>query len=94
MNILQINAVNGISSTGSLTYEIARELKKQGHNSYIAFSNTNCIYEDGYKIGNKIDVKIHGLMSRISGLQGYFSYLATKKLIKFIKEKNTYQVLF
>ena len=37
----------------------------------IAYSDG--IKSRGYKIGNKLDRKYHGLLSRISGKQGYFS---------------------
>lgn len=84
MKIVQINAVNGIKSTGRSTEELSDFIKKEGHESYIIHSEgtTNC---DSYKIGNTIEKKVHGLLSRISGKQGYYSSYSTKKLIRFLR---------
>lgn len=87
MKIVQINAVNGIKSTGRSTIELSEFIKKQGHESYIVHSeglNT----EDSYKVGNNIEKKIHALLSRVTGRQGYFSDYSTKKLIKYFKKIN------
>ena len=78
MKVLQINAVNEISSTGRSSLEIANYLNQHGHEGYIAYS-AGTPYHKGYKIGNKLDTKIHGLLSRILGTQAYFSYFATKR---------------
>lgn len=86
MKILQINAVNGIGSTGRNVLELSKEFEKLGHKAYIAYAQTNCEFENSYQIGNPIDWKIHSLLSRITGLQGYFSNGATKKLIKYIDQ--------
>lgn len=83
MKVLQINAVNGIRSTGRICTEIADYLNSNGDEGYIAYSH-GVPYEKGYRIGSAMDVKLHGLLSRITGLQGYFSKHSTKKLIKFI----------
>lgn len=83
MKVLQINAVNEISSTGRSSLEIANYLNQHGHEGYIAYS-AGTPYHKGYKIGNKLDTKIHGLLSRILGTQAYFSYFATKRLLKYI----------
>lgn len=87
MKIIQINAVNGTSSTGRTSYEMSSFLNMNGHHCVTAYSigqKTKPEYE--YKIGNRVDVRFHGLMSRISGKQGYFSRGATKKLLKFMDE--------
>lgn len=39
-----------------------------------------------FEIGTIVDWKIHGLLSRIFGIQGYFSKKSTKKLIGYIEE--------
>ena len=81
MRVLQINAVNGIRSTGRITTELADYLNENGHEAYIAYSD-GIPCSKGFKIGNRIDRKLHGFLSRISGKQGYFSKLSTIKLIK------------
>ena len=83
MKVLQINAVGGISSTGRTCFELADYLNNNGHEGYIAYS-TGYPYYKGYKIGNKLDTKVHALFSRIFGTQAYFSKLATRKLLNYI----------
>lgn len=84
MNILQINAVGQTSSTGRNCMEIADYINNNtSHNCYTAFAQ-GVSDEYGFQIGNKVEWKLHGLFSRISGKQGYFSILGTKKLIKYI----------
>lgn len=85
MKVLQINAVSGIRSTGRITVEITEYLNNNGHKGYIAYSD-GIPYEKGYKIGSKIEIKLHGLFSRIFGTQAYFSRYETKKLLKYIEK--------
>lgn len=85
MKVLQINAVSGIRSTGRTAVEIADYLNNNGHEGYIAYSD-GIPYEKGYKIGSKVEIKLHGLFSRIFGTQAYFSRYGTKKLLKYIEK--------
>lgn len=85
MKVLHINAVNKTSSTGRNVFELADFLLNTGNNSIVAFSNGVSVdKKHEYLIGNKFDTKLHGLLSRITGKQGYFSFFSTKKLLKFI----------
>lgn len=88
MKIVQINAVNKRSSTGTNTYELHRYLTKQGHKSYVFCTNENNRHDNIFRIGNRIDYKLHALQSRITGLQGYFSKTATKALVKNLESIN------
>lgn len=88
MKILQINAVLEYGSTGRNATDLSEMLKKSGHESWIAYSKGNRMIPNTYHINNEFDTKFHGLMSRIFGLQGYFSYFPTIRLIKFIKKKK------
>ena len=87
MRVLIINAIYGSRSSGRSIAEIRNELQMSGHTVYVATpSVTN---EPGfYRIGNKFDHKFHAFASRIIGLQGYFSYLATLQFIKYIDKIN------
>lgn len=85
MRVLQINAVNGISSTGRTTSELADYLNENGCEAYTAYSSGTPV-KLGFKIGNTIDRKLHGLLSRVTGKQGYFSKSSTKDLIQWIGE--------
>ena len=64
--------------------QLNEDLNQMGVESYAAVSRAyGC--EGVYTIGNERSVKIHGLLSRISGKQGYFSKGNTHKLIKHIQ---------
>ena len=86
MKILQVNAVYKIGSTGRNLYELQDEMKKRGIESYIATTHMGTREENCYQIGSPIDWKIHGLLSRITGLQGYYSTKATRNFIQYIKK--------
>lgn len=85
--ILQINVINEASSTGRTTKELSDFLTLRGFNSLIAVA-IGKQSEGVYIIGNRLDHKLHALLSRVFGLQGYFSKIATFKLIRYIKKKN------
>lgn len=87
MKVLQINAVNAIKSTGRLCSEFSDYLNNNGHEGYIAYS-TGLPSSKGYKIGSKLDTKLHGLNSRLFGKQAYFSKGATRSLLSYISEIN------
>ncbi|HAQ28357.1 MAG TPA: glycosyl transferase, partial [Ruminococcaceae bacterium] len=85
MKVLQINAVYNLSSTGRTTAELHHALLREGVGSYVAYSKTDKPDDVNlYHIGSPFDVKMHGLLSRITGEQAHFSFFSTKKLIKYI----------
>lgn len=86
MRILQINAVYEILSTGRNVKEIHEYLLKHGEKSYIACPELKINSENFYRIGNKAEHKMHAVLSRLTGLQGYYSKRATRKLLKHIKK--------
>ncbi len=88
MNVLQINAVYGTGSTGRTTKELDEYLQSAGHNSYVVASETDTDKPNIYVAGNRIDKKIHALLSRLFGIQGYFSVLSTIKTLKYISKCN------
>ena len=88
MKILQINAVYMKSSTGRNVQEMHKYLLDKGLESFVAASELYGLQDNSYKIGNRYDMKIHALLSRLFGLQGYYSKCATKKLIKYIAKIN------
>lgn len=84
MKIIQVNSVYGISSTGRTTFELDEFITSQGHESYVAYGENKVIVKDIFYIGTNWDHKLHALLSRFSGLVGYFSTFYTKKFIKVI----------
>lgn len=87
MKVLQINAVYRRLSTGTNVYEMNRAFSAQGHQCVAAFAvgKVNIPAEE-YKIGTMPDQKLHAFASRLTGLQGYFSKHATKKLLRYMDE--------
>lgn len=91
MRIIQINATYNVGSTGVITADIHNLLLSNGFESYVAYAKTNLPkgqIKNGYKVGSFIGNKLHALLCRIGGKQGYFSRLSTLRLISFIKRIN------
>lgn len=88
MRILQINAVYEYSSTGRTTAELHQYLQSQGHESFVAANNVPRTEGSIIKIGDALDHRLHSLLSHLTGKQGYYSYFATKKLLKQVSRIN------
>lgn len=87
MRVLQINAVYGHGSTGSMVKNLHEYLKQNNIESYVACSQgCSDSKPDEFVIGTANDIKIHSLMARISGLQGYYSNKATQNLLSYMNE--------
>lgn len=85
MKVLQINAVNKIASTGRTMQEMSDFLNVNGHSCISVYSKGLSVNPSNeFVIGNNYDVKIHGLLSRIFGTQGYFSSGSTRKMLKYM----------
>lgn len=82
MKIVQINAVYEYSSTGRTTKEMHERLLADGYDSYVFCADKHIPNKKVYRIGNSFDHKVHALLSRLSGRQGYYSLFATKNLVK------------
>lgn len=90
MKIIQINAVYPNLSTGNLCYEIEKRLVSEGHECITIYGQKNGdIDTAGDKCFNSgFDRRMHAFLSRLIGIQGHFSKIATIKMIRFIKEYN------
>lgn len=86
MKVVQINAVDSILSTGRTSKELAEYLIKKGIECRVYVGDCKLREPYDYCIGNNFDHKVHALLSRITGLQGYFSHIATRKLISDLKK--------
>lgn len=90
MKVLMINEVCGVTSTGRICTDIADILTQQGHTCKIAYGyGRHDVLQQhekyAIKIGNKVDVYAHALLSRIFDNTGFYSKKATKDLIKEIE---------
>lgn len=85
MTVAQINcSANG--STGNIAKAIHRTLLGNGDNSYIFFGGGTPTEKNMVRIGNYTSLHIHAVLSRNLGKQGYFSFFATKNLIRKLKK--------
>lgn len=89
MKILQINSTANRGSTGRIAEQIGLLIQNEGWASIIAFGrDANPSSSRLYRIGNGIDIKLHGLKSLVLGKHGLGSAKPTYGLLDFIKEEN------
>lgn len=86
MRVLQINTIYKNKSTGRTCWELSKALNESGHSCLTAYGHIDVKEENSYCINSDLEYKIHNVLSRITGLEGYFSYFPTRRLIKKIKE--------
>lgn len=86
--IVQINGVcNG--STGRIIQQIQETAIESGMDAVSFYGRGEPGKIGKYiKIGNNLDIKIHGILTRLFDMHGHGSKKATKKMIKQIKEIN------
>ena len=97
LKIIQMNGTYGnADSTGRNAKEMHEWLIQQGYESEVWTSRVNDLgYSDPnvHIYSSATDRKIHALLSRITGLQGYFSRKATRNLIRAIKNEKDIVVM-
>lgn len=86
MKIVQINAICCGESTGRTTLELVEGLESAGHECRVYYSYGSNPNDYAIRIGSTVDRKLHAVLSRITGLQGYFSHLATARLIRQLRK--------
>ena len=85
MKILLIDVNCKQSSTGKIVYDLYTQCNKDGHTAAICYGRGPRVDEPNiYKFSSTIEVYLHALLTRITGLTGYYSFFSTRKLIKFI----------
>ncbi len=84
--LLQINITANWGSHGKIAEGIGLVAMQHGWESYIAYGRwMNPSQSHLYHIGCSLDEMIHGISSRIFDNHGLMSYIATEKLILYIK---------
>lgn len=88
MKVLQVNTTVNTTSTGRITEEIGQALQDNGHESYIAYKKAgpNGSHSNLIKVGNKLDVYMHGIKTRVLDRHGFGSKRATKNLLEEIHD--------
>ena len=87
MKVLLINSVIGYGSTGKITKDLYNAIVASRNDALIGYGRV-CSDEfiNSLKVGNKVDVYIHVLKTRLFDLQGFGSTKATKKFIEQCKD--------
>ena len=83
--LLDVNCKS--SSTGKIVYDLFKKAKEDGREAVVCYGRGNRITEEGiYKFAGDLETNIHAFLARITGYNGRFSPLATKKLIRIIDD--------
>lgn len=89
MKVLQINATYGTGSTGTIVKDIQNCCIQNNIECYVAYSLSTVSKDEikyAHQIGSILSKKIHAFCARINGKQGYFSFIPTWKLIRYINK--------
>lgn len=84
-----INVVCGIRSTGRICTDLAEALEAQGHEVKIAYGREEVpekFHKYAVRIGNDMDVKLHGIRARLFDESGFGSKRATEAFIEWVKQ--------
>lgn len=87
MKILFINSFFNHGSTGRICVELAEKYSSEGNEVKIAYGR-NAIVPDKYRkyavrIGSDLDIKLHGIYTRLFDKHGFASKKATEKFLKW-----------
>lgn len=89
MRVLEINSVQ-YGSTGKIMLQIASEINSSDGEGWIAVPkgrhNKEKVYDKTVFIGNRLSEDSHLILSRLTGFNGCFSWIATKRFIQKIKQ--------
>lgn len=92
MRYLLINSVCGFGSTGRICAEIADQLSSQGHEVKIAYGRMDNVPEKyrgmAVRIGSDMDMRFHGLATRIFDAHGFASKSATRRFLAWAETYN------
>lgn len=88
MRVLIVDSVYKYGSIGQITYWFSKEMEKRGNECFVAagIDYGEEIEGEGVFLGNKYEPLLHLYLSRITGYEGRYSPLATRKLIKIIDQ--------
>ena len=87
MKVFSLNTVCGTGSTGRIAADIARLLARRGHSCKIGYGRGTAPGDiDGYRVGTDLDMRLHGVYTRLTDRHGFASAAATRRLIQVIEE--------
>lgn len=86
MKVAHINCVYEVGSTGRLIKEIVDEGQKCGIESRVFYSEKSAKDECAVRYITDLERNVHAVLSRLTGLQGYWSQASTRRLIIALKK--------
>ena len=87
MRILLMDVNCKYSSTGKIVYDLYTKLREKGHEAAIAYGRGPIVDEENiYRFSPQWEVYLHALLTRITGYTSCYSYIATKRAIKYIEK--------
>jgi glycosyltransferase involved in cell wall biosynthesis len=87
MIVVQINSECGRGSTGRIACAISDHLSNHGIENYILYSgNHKSDYSKGIQINSKLSIRIHQILSRVFGDQGFHSLYTTFRLVRTLRK--------
>lgn len=82
--LIDVNCKN--SSTGKIVYDLYSSINEAGDEAAICYGRGPLVEEKNIsKFSLDWETNIHGLLTRLTGLTGCFSYFSTKRLLTFIE---------
>ena len=91
MKVVQVNAIFGSKSTGTIVREIQSCCEANGIESYVAYSIADRPDDEvpnGFRIGNRLTAKWSALFSRIIGKQAYANRISTWRFLRWLDKVN------
>jgi len=87
MRILYINVICKHGSTGKITYDLYTQCKDDGHDAVVCYGRGQKLEEpDVYKFGLDWETNLHALLTRLTGINGCWSFCSTRRLLKFMDQ--------
>lgn len=87
MKVLLIDVNYKKSSTGKIVHDLAKCLIADGHKAKVLYGRGERSNDGvGIRIASIFEVYFHALMTRLTGLVGFFSFFATRKIIYLIEK--------
>lgn len=88
MKIVQINTFP-YKATGSIMMSIHDRLQELGHDSYVVWGRgRDAKNEQEIVIKNDLEIKLHGIYTRLTDKTGFASNMSTRKLLQKLDEIN------
>lgn len=87
MKVLQINSHYNQGGAARIAAYIHRELLAEGVESYVAYGRGKVWSEQNvYRFNRTWEIYLSALLSRLTGINGWFNRGATKRLLRLIKQ--------